>query len=377
MDKFDQYVENTLIPKYTAGKQRAYSKQYQAIVAKKHRARKQKNWVAVKKLEKLAQRLPSLDPLDPDFRRLYFCRYADDVLFGLIGNKTEAESIKSEITIYLQNELKLQLNQEKTLITHARSEYARFLGYDIEVMHNDTKHDKSGRRSINGVIGLRVPRDRMQKKMSQYKAKGKPIHRAERMVNSAYDIVSQFQAEFRGFVQYYMRAYNAHQMSVVKRVMELSLAKTLAGKFRTTTNKIFRRYLTTAETMDGRYKVLEVVVEREGRRSLVAQFGGIALAYDRGADIVDVADEVPRQFLNKRSQLIDRLLRDVCELCGAKDTAVQMHHIRKLKDLIRKDEKCRPEWVIRMIAMRRKTLAVCTDCHCKIHSGLYDGVRVR
>jgi hypothetical protein len=279
--------------------------------------------------------------------------------------------------LYLQNELKLQLNQEKTLITHARSGCARFLGYDIRVLHDDTKYDKNGRRSINVRIGLRVPRDRMQKKMHQYKAKGEPALRAERMANSVYDIISQYQTEFRGFVQYYMRAYNACQMYAVKHVMVLSLAKTLAGKLRTTVNSIFRKYQAIVKIGDVSYKVLQVRIEREGRLPLVAQFGGIRLAYDRGADIVDVVDEVPRQFLCKRSQLIDRLLRNVCELCGADDVAVEMHHIHKLKDLARCDRKYRPEWMKTMIAIRRKTLAVCVNCHRLIHSGLYDGVCVR
>jgi hypothetical protein len=123
--------------------------------------------------------------------------------------------------------------------------------------------------------------------------------------------------------------------------------------------------------------VLQIRVEREQKKPLVVQFGGIRLAYDRNADIVDVVDGVPRQFLSKRSQLIDRMLRDVCELCGAQDVAVEMHHVRKLKDLVCMDKKRRSEWMNRMIAMRRKTLAVCVDCHRRIHFGLYDGVRVR
>jgi hypothetical protein len=325
----------------------------------------------------MTQKMPSRDPQDPEYRRLFYCRYADDWLFGLIGSKAEAELIKSEMTLYLQDKLKLQLNQEKTLITHAKGERARFLGYDIHAMHNDTKHDKNGRRSINGGIGLRVPRDRMQRKMSQYKAKGKPIHRAERINNSEYDIVSQFQSEFRGFVQYYLRAYNAYQMSAVKRTIELSLAKTLAAKFRTTVSRIFGKYGTVVETRDGSYSVLQVRVEREHKGPLVAQFGGIALAYDRNADVVDAVEGVPRHFLNKRSQLIDRMLRDVCELCGATDVAIQMHHVRRLKDLVCRDKKHMLEWMKRMIAIRRKTLAVCTGCHKRIHSGLYDGVCVR
>jgi hypothetical protein len=64
-------------------------------------------------------------------------------------------------------------------------------------MHSDTKHN-NGRRTINGKIRLRVPKDKLQAKIRKYMVNGKPIHRAEWMADSDYDIVSQYQAEYRG-----------------------------------------------------------------------------------------------------------------------------------------------------------------------------------
>jgi hypothetical protein len=292
-------------------------------------------------------------------------------LIGFIGSKKEAEEIKKEIAEYLQTELKLQLNQEKTLITHARSEKARFLGYDVHTMHQNTKYDKNGRRAVNGRIGLRVPRDKMQAKISKYTAKGKPTRKKELTTNSDYDIVSQYQSEFRGFAQYYLHAYNAHQMYAVKRVMELSLAKTLANKHKTTVSRIYKKHKVIAETKDGVYKVLQVKVERENKEPLIAQFGGIKLARSKNTVIIDT----PKGFFTRRSQLIDRLSRNVCEVCGA-TTDIQMHHIRKLKDLHKVGSRDRPKWMKIMMAIRRKTLAVCLDCHHKIHFREYDGVRI-
>ncbi|MDR2700207.1 MAG: hypothetical protein LBC12_05295 [Nitrososphaerota archaeon] len=86
----------------------------------------------------------------------------------------------------------MRLCEEKTLVTHARSERARFLGYEVEVLHADTKRDQCGQRIINGVMGLRVSRGKMQAKMSKYVARGKPVHRAELMHYSDCDIVSQY-----------------------------------------------------------------------------------------------------------------------------------------------------------------------------------------
>jgi hypothetical protein len=249
-------MENILIPKYTLGEERAVNKQYRMIINQKRKYKRCKNWEKVKEIKKTTQMMASKDPMDPDFRRLYYIRYADDVLLGFSGSKKGAQEIKAELTTYLQTELKLQLSQDKTLITHARSEKARFLGYDVHALHDNTKHDSRGHRSINGAIGLRVPKDKMQAKMSKYMAKGKPTHRMELTIYSDYDIVSQYQSEFRGFVQYYTQAYNAYQMQDVKRVMELSLVKTLVCKHKLSMNKVFRRYRAVVETMCGRYRVL-------------------------------------------------------------------------------------------------------------------------
>ena len=371
IDKLDRYVEKEIIPNYTKGKKRAKNKEYHRLLNQAEKYKKQKNWATAKEVRKIAQKMPSKDPNDPNFKRLYYIRYADDWLIGVSGRKAEAEEVKQKIAEYLQEKLRLRLSQEKTLITHARNEKARFLGYDMHVLHENTKHDDRGQRIINGVIGLRVPRDKMQTKMSEYMAKGKPIHKKERTINSDYDIISQYQSELRGFVQYYLPAYNAHQMSKVKRMMEISLAKTLANKYKTTVNKIFKKYKAIAETEDGEYKVLQVKVERENKNPLIAQFGGIKMAFDKNATITDT----PKQIFNTKSQLIDRLTRNFCELCGATGNTA-MHHVRKLKDLSKNGRNNKPEWMKRMIAMNRKTLAVCTECHDKIYSGKYDKVKV-
>ena len=102
--------------------------------------------------------LPSTDPDDPGYRRLRYCRYADDHLLGFTGPKAEAEEIKQRLAVFLRDDLKLELSPTKTLITHARTSAARFLGYEITIQHNRNKTTR-GRRAVNGQVGLRVPRD--------------------------------------------------------------------------------------------------------------------------------------------------------------------------------------------------------------------------
>lgn len=317
--------------------------------------------------------MPSKDTNDPAFRRLHYIRYADDWLLGFSGPKQEAIKVKEEIKIFLSTELKLTLSEEKTLITHAKTEKARFLGYDIHVLQEDSKHDRRGQRSINGVIGFRVPDEKIKDKAKQYKKGGKPTHRKERTINSDFDIIAQYQSEFRGFAQYYLLAYNVHQLHSLKRTMELSLARTLANKFKTTASRIFKKYKTTRETDGQSYKVLQTEVKREGKKPLVAYFGGFKLGYKKDAIIVDTMPT--GKVFSIKSQLIDRLLNDTCEWCGAKGN-IEMHHVKKLKDLENNGRKDKPEWMKRMIAMRRKTLAVCHECHAKIHSGKYDRNKV-
>lgn len=178
----------------------------------------------------------------------------------------------------MQKELSLALSEEKTRITHARTEKAHFLGYEIHTLQADDKHDYRGQRCINRAIGLRVLHEVIQAKCAKYMRKGKPIHLMQRVNDTAYSIVAQYQAEYVGIVQYYRLAYNLHQLGKLKRMMEVSLVKTLAKKYKTTCAIIYQRYGTTLKVNEGTYKVLQVTLDRGSEKSpLMAHFGGVSL----------------------------------------------------------------------------------------------------
>jgi group II intron reverse transcriptase/maturase len=242
LDKLDKYVEHKLVPAYTRGKRRKTYPPYVALTKTASKARKAGDLETARILSQQAQKIPSRDPLDPNFRRLWYVRYADDTLLGLKGTKAEAMEIKEQLAQYLQSELKLELSDEKTLITHARDEVARFLGYEIHILHANGKHDHRGQRCINGSVGLRVPKDVIKANCAKYTKGSKPIHLTQRVNDDAYSIVTQYQAEYRGIVQYYRMAYNLHAMGRVRRVTELSLVKTLAKKYKTSCQKIYKRF---------------------------------------------------------------------------------------------------------------------------------------
>lgn len=251
---------------------------------------------------------------------------------------------------------------EKTLVTHARREAARFLGYEIVTLDADCKHDHRGQRCINGAPGLKVPAAVIRKKCSGYMRRGKPIHLAARRQETDFSIVTQYQAEYRGLVQYYLLAFNVHRLWQLHWVMSLSLVKTLATKFRTSVHQIRRKYQKTIVTLHGTQKVLEVVVERGTKKPLVARFGGIELRWQNSA----ILDDRPKEVFSVRSAVVQRLLAKKCELCGAVGNC-QVHHVRKLVDLNQPGRGEKPLWVKRMAARRRKTLVVCQKCHEAIH----------
>ena len=290
-----------------------------------------------------------------------------DWLLGFTGPRQEAEQIKAEVGQFLREQLKLELSPTKTLITHGRTQAARFLGYEIVVLHADHKHDQRGHRSINAAIGLKVPVDVIRAKCKPYLHHGRPIRRTERTVDTDFSIVRQFQAEFRGVAEYYRLAFNRHRLSWLKYVMERSLTKTLAHKFRIRVAQVYRRYRAVLATEHGPRRGLQATVHRDGGRApLVAQWGGISLARDITPR--PLYDNPSRIWSNRRSEVVQRLLAEVCELCGSTEQ-VEVHHIRALKDLNPKGRKHLPEWAIRMAARRRKTLIVCRNCHENVHAG--------
>ncbi len=376
LNKLDRFVETVLIPHHTRGEKRRKNLVYNRLSQQAENRFKRGLTKQGQQLRKAAQHLPSKDPQDPNYRRLRFCRYADDFALGFIGPKAEAEEIKRQLATFLREELKLTLSEEKTLVTHARSEAAKFLGYEITLLQNDRKRSRVKRsntqrsfdqRSINAGIGLRIPRPVLLDKCARYMQGGKPIHRPELENESDFTIISTYQLEYRGIVEYYRLAYNLHTLSRLKWVMQQSLAKTLAHKHKTSVRKIYKKYQTEIEVDGRRYKVFQVIVPREEKKPLVATWGGIPLTWDMQATI----EEQPQWKWSSRSELEKRLLAQVCEVCGATRMTqqIEVHHIRALKDLKKDDGREKPLWVKIMAARRRKTLVLCRTCHDDLHAG--------
>ena len=368
LDRLDQFVEQVLVPAYTRGQSRRWNNRYAALRTRARNWEQKGDHEQARALRKEMRRLPSGDPNDPDYRRLRYIRYADDFLLGFIGPKAEAEAIKQALGTFLLQELKLELAQDKTLVTHAQ-QGARFLGYSVSARIANDQLDGNRRRKVNGIIGLRVPPDVIQRWKASYLRKGKPAPRPEMLRDEDFTILSRYQAEFRGIVQYYMLAHNVSHFGNLQWVMQQSLCRTLAAKHKSSAKKMADRYRATVQTEHGRRSCLQVVEQRPGKPPLIAQFGGIPLRRNRSAILVDRS---PTQHRTERTELLQRLLADKCELCGS-TSQVEVHHVRHLKDLNRNGRQPRPRWMEVMAARRRKTLVTCRACHDQIHAGKYDG----
>jgi group II intron reverse transcriptase/maturase len=365
LDRLDRFVEGTLLPIYNRGDRRKNEAGYKAILNAAQREGDKGNHAEAACLRKQAQTMPSRDPNDPDFRRLWYVRYADDFLLGFSGPRHEAEAIKQRIGQYLRETLRLELSDAKTLITHARDNAARFLGYEVVALHADERHDQRGQRIINGLVRLKVPNDGIVERCRPYMRNGKAVHRPERLPDDDFSIVSQYGAEYRGFVQYYLLAFNAHRLRSVHHTMRTSLLGTLANKHKTRTGPILRRLRTEVKDRGRRQTALIVTRERgEGKKPLTTMFGGISLAWKKDA----ILNDRPSAIYNSvRSEIVQRLLAQTCENCGSEDGPFEVHHIRRLADLDRPGQTERPTWVKRMASRRRKTLVVCSRCHQDIH----------
>ena len=378
LDQFDKYMAE-LKKRFDRGKTRAYSKEYlrlsnKRISLKRKLAKvqteeeKQALLTNIRELDKVHKSIPCKNPMDADFRRLQYVRYADDFIIGIIGAKEDARAVKQEVSSYIASQLKLELSDEKTLVTKA-TDRAKFLGFEIRVtpQSNLTKKTKSGTkaRNFSGHVMLEVPTSVIQNKLLELGAMKievhnkteiwKPIHRGNLVGRTDLSILDQYNGEVRGFCNYYSIANNRPKLHKFRYIMEYSFYKTLACKYRTTKRKIIAKYR-IGKDIGVRYQ------DNQGKERVRLFWKG-SLArnpYPMGneADVI----HKPKGILRKPS-LGARLKANRCEWCGKETSALVVHQVRSLKEL---DEN--QPWAAFMKKINRKTLVVCESCHSVIHN---------
>ena len=356
------FAENVLIPEYTRGERKAPDLAYRRIGRRLGTARKHGDRGETRRLRQQLRELPAKNPTDPGYRRLRYVRYADDELLGFTGPKAEAKEIKERLALFLREDLRLELSQDKTTITHARTRAARFLGYDIITQHSSTRLHR-GRRKVNGGIALRVPKDVIKAKSAPYLKRGKPAHRSEWIREDDHTIVTTYGSIYRGIVQYYLLAGNVFKLNRLEWVMKTSMLKTLAAKHNSSVSKMANKHKAKIQTPEGIRTCFEARVEREDRQPLVGRFGGIPLKRKKQATLIDGQ---PSGITYPQRQLIKRFCNGRCELCASTDD-IHVHHVARLADLTGHEPQ--PAWRQLMLKRRRKTLIVCRNCYDTIRSG--------
>lgn len=378
LDKFDKYM-NEYIHNFNEGKKRKPDTVYAKYALRKIRAeRKLKIETDKKKREFYLNRInecckarnnyPSLDEMDSSYRRLKYIRYADDFLIGIIGSKADCVKVKKDIKDFLGEKLNLELSDEKTLITNTKKN-AKFLGYEIGIYKTDqTKRIGKGtaQRYYRSKVFLKVSMDTMKKKLFEYDAikltyhNGKerwhPKARPCMKNNDDLEILCQYNGEIRGFYNYYSLANNSYTIDSFYNIMEYSMYKTYACKYKSSVRKVLRKY-----SKNGEFGVDYIKKNGKTVRCEFYHDGFKRKPLSR----IKFNDDQPLIKIT-RTSLIDRIKANKCEICGA-ESVLSMHHVKKLKDLQGKRI-----WEKHMIARRRKTIAVCHDCHWKIHTGKLD-----
>jgi nicotine oxidoreductase len=316
-------------------------------------------------LRKLNRRLlqtPSYDFHDPRYTRGKFLRYADDAIVGIIGPKQLAEDILEEVAQFLKDDLRLELNREKTHILHLPTEKAHFLGYAFKtaqprLRHRNLKQKGSAHnviqtvKTMTGNIQLLVPFKELTPKLKKYMAKGQPASLPGLINQPVEHILEHYTALLRGWYRYYQLASNVSRLNYARYVLQYSLAKTLARKERLTVGAVFRKY--------GK----DLTFRKPNGREI--HFFNQPLTQVKRAQITEAhVDEQPAWGPRRtRTRLLDQ-----CSICGSGDR-VEMHHVRH----IRKHGEHVQGFTLYLAAINRKQIPVCHQCHQDIHRGKYDG----
>ena len=376
LDKLDKYVKE-YIRHFDKGTKRRSGKESNDLTNERKRTvrklRKVKDGAEkaalvarLKAIEQERAAFPSGDEMDGSYRRLKYIRYADDFILGVIGSKEDALRIKEDIKSFLSESLALELSEEKTLITHT-GKSAKFLGYEITVTRNNhQRRDVQGRlrRTYGKRVRLNVSMATLRDKLLEYgameiklrngKEVWKPKCRSGLIFNDDLEILDRYNRETVGFCNYYLIANNCVVLHNFRYIMEYSMYKTFAGKYRSTVRKINKKYRLN--------KLFTVKYEQKGviksRTFYKTSFKRRTTAFNGSCDIepYSIADV-------SRTNLTDRLKAEKCELCGATGKLI-MHHVRNLKDL-----KGKESWKRLMSARKRKTIALCPSCHRLRHLG--------
>ena len=357
---------------FKKGDKRAKDQEWKRVLNRRYRAKKRAqqsgDWTLYREQGNQLRNIKAMREQDADFRRMYYVRYADDFLIGINSSKQDAEEVKNWLRIFLQDALKLELSETKTLITNSKDK-VRFLGYEIQRWGGNkivTQSDGKRQRVATHNLGLFIPKDKVHEFVQRYgnSHQWQGQARTPLFNNSELEILLTYNAELRGFLNYYILAHNFSQIGgAIIHMANDSFFKTVAAKRQSSRAKVMK----SMKKSPGDYR-LRINVKGEPREyRLVSGTKQFKEQRIKSAEL----DKIPNtiQYYDY-TEIGQRLNAHQCEWCGT-EGKVEVHHVRKLKDLNGKQE-----WEKVMIARRRKTLVMCHSCHDKLHAGKLQPMKI-
>ena len=382
LNELDRYMEKYAMEFNTKAQKKRFATAYRRSVDRTYKYRKKGKEIwetltpeerkirsrTLKKLEREETSITPTIPKDADYKRIQYTRYADDFLIGVIGSKQDAEKVKQDVKTFLWETLKLEMSDAKTKVTHT-GDRARFLGYDITVSRSQNlkkKADGRVQRCQTGVVKLLVPREKWVGKLIEYRAmkikineNGKErfvaLHRGKLVNQRDIEILARYNAEVRGLYNYYSIANDSFKIGRFANVMKYSKYKTFACKYKTNVHEIKRRYFVN--------DLFTVAYDTKSGRKTTTFYKDGFKRKEKATKFDNVSELPQLSKYAKTNTLKQRVERHTCELCHKDCRDLEIHQVKKLKDL-----KGDAEWVLLMRKRRRKTLVVCPECHSLIHS---------
>jgi retron-type reverse transcriptase len=372
LHELDKFVMTTLKSEFDRPAERRYTPQYRALRNQLAQIKRRINRASGterqhfidkhKDTRSMLLKTPAKSQTD---KKIICQRYADDFLVGINGSYEDCLWVKHRLSDFISSSLRMELSKEKTLITHS-NQYVRFLGYDIRVRRNSriklAKYKKHcTKRTLLNTVDLSIPLgDKIQKFLVDNgiaKIRNgtlEPIHRPVLLNCTDLEIITIYNAELRGICNYYGLASNFYKLNYFGYLMEYSCLKTFANKYRCHISGVLRKY------RDGKGRWRVSYETKTGRQYMYFA------KYVDGKKVkhpVDLMFDAARAYGYTRTTFESRLKSKRCELCGTTASSrFELHHVNKVKNL-----KGKNPWERAMIAKRRKTLAVCWECHYKIH----------
>lgn len=362
LHELDVFMEG-IMKRFDKGKSRRQNSTYTSILNRMAKLSLEKKLNLRKELRKV----PTGDPMDPNFVRVRYVRYADDFLISVIGPHSLASEIKSLVGEFLDKELRLKMSESKTLITHASKEKASFLGAEIQWRTHSNKKvilTKAGKKSrITARIALLAPIEKLIRKLvirkfMKWNPSGTQVVPVglKRLQNLDHaDIVAYYNAVIRGILSYYTFADNRSYLGVIARMLRYSCARTFALKYKLRfMAKVFKKFGSSLKCPD---KGVSLYIPDTLKR--IRQFN---LSQPATLEMLE------KSWANK---LTRSNLGRSCIICNG--IPAEMHHVRKLKEL--KERKL--DWfTMQMAAINRKQVPLCKLHHTKLHQNQFTPVEM-